>query len=308
MSNPIDRFLFGAESPRRLAGMRIGLFGLLAFRLAINDYSSVGSQPKELFDPVSFYHLLGQMPSTGLLEAAQVAGVIAALAAMLGIFPRLSFPLAVGLSIFLNLSLNTTGKIIHNDVLLTLCLLPLLIAPRAAVQAWAVDFTGRFRKPDAEESPAFGWQIRSAMAIIALFYFVVGVQKMRYSGLDWVTSDNLKWVLLAASDNRDTPNQLGLFIAERPLLVFLMAAGTIVVEIGFPACLIWKRLQWFFVPAIVGLHAGIYLTMDLNYSAQVLTVIIVFVNWAWIADGGLRQAFKQANQFRLQPHRRPSSG
>jgi len=38
------------------------------------------------------------------------------------------------------------------------------------------------------------------------------------------------------------------------------------------------------VPAVVGLHLGIGLTMQLDYSAQALTVIIVIVNWVFLTD------------------------
>jgi hypothetical protein len=38
------------------------------------------------------------------------------------------------------------------------------------------------------------------------------------------------------------------------------------------------------VPGVVGMHLGIYATMHLNYIAMIATVIIVYVNWAWIAD------------------------
>ena len=47
-----------------------------------------------------------------------------------------SLRLRSGCSIFLNLMLNATGKIIHNDVVLTLCLIALVASPRAASQAW----------------------------------------------------------------------------------------------------------------------------------------------------------------------------
>jgi ABC-type dipeptide/oligopeptide/nickel transport system permease subunit len=38
------------------------------------------------------------------------------------------------------------------------------------------------------------------------------------------------------------------------------------------------------VPGVVGLHLGIGLTMGLDYSAQALAVIIVFVNWIVVVE------------------------
>ena len=39
-----------------------------------------------------------------------------------------------------------------------------------------------------------------------------------------------------------------------------------------------------FVPAVVAMHAGIGLTMHLDYSAMAATVLVVFVDWPALAD------------------------
>jgi hypothetical protein len=274
-----DGFLFGREDPRRLAAVRIGLFGLLAVRVATNGgYGDVAGQPAALFDPVSLFHALSSMPSPGLVAVVQVATVAAALAAVAGIWPRLTLPSAWAGALFLGLMLNATGKIVHNDVVLMLCLLPLVATPRAASAAWTL----RPRRAAGRPAPAeaYGWPIRTAMVIVALAYLFVGLQKLRFSGLDWVTTENLRWVLYASSDSQADPNQLALFVADHAWLAHLFAAGTIVVEVGFILCLPIPPLRWLFVPAAVGLHLGIWLAMGLDYSAQAATVLIVFVNWA----------------------------
>ncbi len=122
------------------------------------------------------------------------------------------------------------------------------------------------------------------MIVIAFAYLFVGLQKLRYSGFDWITTDNLRYVLYASSDAQANPNQLALFVADHAWLAHMFAAATIATEIGFILCLPFAKLRWLFVPAVVGLHLGIGLTMHLDYSAQALAVLIVFVNWAYIAD------------------------
>ena len=122
------------------------------------------------------------------------------------------------------------------------------------------------------------------MIVVALAYFFVGFQKLRFSGLEWATSDNLRWVLYSSSDAQDDPNSIALFVADRAWLAHLLAAGTIFIELCFPLALFVPRLRWVFVPAAVSLHAGIWLAMGLDYSAQALTVIIVFVNWPIVVD------------------------
>jgi hypothetical protein len=283
-----ERRLFAPGDPRRLAAVRIGLFTLLAWRLAHNDYLAVAGQPATLFDPVSLFKLLSRMPSHDLTVWVQVGGVVVALVAAAGVVPRLSLPLALACSIFLNLMLNSTGKIIHNDVVLTLCLIPLAASPRAACAAWSLPRALRLRMgrrlPTAERAEAYGWPRRTAMVVISLAYLFVGLQKLRYSGIAWASSDNLRWVLYSASDSQASPNHLGLFIAERAWLAHIFAAGTLALEVGFPLCLFFPRLRWLFVPGVVLMHLGIYLTMHLDYSAQALSVIIVFVNWPYLID------------------------
>lgn len=285
----IERFVFAPEDARRLAAIRIGLFGLVAIRLATNgDYAAVAGQPSELFDPVSLFHLLPSMPSPGLTSVAQVLGVVAALLAAAGVWPRITFPSAFLFALFLNLMLNATGKIVHNDLVATLCLLPLLAAPTASARAWALPkLRSNAKPPDSRArlvGVAYGWPIRAAMIVIGLAYLLAGLQKMRYSGFDWFTTDNLRYVLWASSDSQASPNALARFVADHGWIAHFFAASTIVVEIGFILCLPIARLRWLFVPAVVGLHIGIWLAMGLNYLPQALAVIIVFVNWAFVAD------------------------
>jgi hypothetical protein len=282
----LEGFLFAAEDARRLAALRIGLCGLLAWRLAIGDYSFVAGQPEALFQPVSFMKLFGEMPGHDLTVALQILGVAAALLAAAGLWTRASLPIAFVCALVLNGMLNATGKIVHNDVLLLLCLVPLVASPRAASAAWSLRLPWRAARRDRppQSGEAYGWPVRTAMVVVALAYFFVGFQKLRFSGIDWITSDNLRWVLYASSDSQSEPNQLALFIADRAWMTHLLAAGTVFLELFFPLALFWPRLRWLFVPGVVSLHLGIWLMMGLDYSAQALTVIIVFVNWPWVAD------------------------
>ena len=173
------------------------------------------------------------------------------------------------------------------DAVLTLCLLVLLAGGSAAREAWTLRDPVR-RALGASGSPAvsptlegvrFGWPVRTAMVVIALAYFFAGFQKWRYSGLPWVTSDNMRWILYASSDSHSHPNGLALFVADRPVLAHLFAAGSLLLETLFPLVLFVPRLRWLFVPGAVSMHLGIRLAMGLDYSALAATVVIVFVDW-----------------------------
>jgi len=131
------------------------------------------------------------------------------------------------------------------------------------------------------------------MVVVAGAYFLSGLAKLLHAGPAWVVGGNLRWVLYAASDQQPTPNPFALFVADRPALAHLLAAATLAVELGFPLVL-WRPapLTWLFVPAVLALHAGIWLAVRLDYRAMAATVLVVMVDWPAVAA-------------RLRRHERP---
>lgn len=267
----VERFLFPAATAERLAALRIGLCAILAGRLAFGPYTELADQPPELFRPISFMELLPAMPSKTVVVVIQVLGVLAAVLATLGLRTRLALPVAWACAIFLNGMLTSTGKVVHNDLVLLLCLVPLLAAPSA--DAWSLDarWAGRIR---SGPSRLYGWPLRTAAIVVAGAYFFAGLAKLVNSGPAWVTSDNLRWALYASGDS-----DLALFLADRPWLAHALAAGTLLLELGFPLVLLWPATAWVFVPGVVLLHLGIWVAMGLDYSAQAATAVVVFTNW-----------------------------
>ncbi len=289
-------WLFAPGDPRRLAALRIGLAGLLALRLATGPYLDLAHQPAALFRPISFLKLLPQMPPPGVVVPLQVIAVAAALLATVGLWTRVALPVAYLAALPLIAMTSSLGKTVHNDVLLLLCLVPLL--PAAAGDAWSLDSRRpsmqaseampsmggrRRRRPPAEQRPGwswrYGWPLRTAMVVIAGAYVFTGYAKLLHAGPGWVTSGNLRWVLYASSDAQAHPNVAALFVADRPWLVHLFAAATLVVELGWVLVLWRPHLTWLLVPAVIAMHTGIWIAMRLDYYPMVATVMIVFVNW-----------------------------
>jgi predicted DCC family thiol-disulfide oxidoreductase YuxK len=134
----VDAWVFGAEDARRLAAVRIGLCCLLALRLSSHSYDVIAGQPAALFEPRSYMHLFDRMPSHELAATLQICGMVAALVAAAGLALRVSLPLAFVCSLVLNGMLNSTGKVIYNDALLTLCLLVLVASGDASGEAWSM--------------------------------------------------------------------------------------------------------------------------------------------------------------------------
>ncbi len=272
----VGAWLFRPGDPRRLAALRIGLGGALIIRLASGPYLDLAHQPAALFRPISFMRLLPAMPPPALVRPWQVLAVAAAALATVGLVTRLTLPLAWLLALPLIAMTSSLGKTVHNDVLLLLCLLPLLASPAGA--AWSLD-ARRARRAPAGLSWRFGWPVWTATAVVAGAYFFSGLAKLLHAGPAWVTGGNLRWVLYASSDAQAQPNEAALFVADRPWLAHLLAAATIAVELGFPLALWRPRLAWLLVPSVVAMHAGIWVTMRLDYWPMAATVLIVMVDW-----------------------------
>ena len=295
-----DRWFFQPGSARTLAVVRIGLCALLALRVGLRPslYLDLSQQEASLFRPLSWAKLFDHMPTRGVLLAALIICVLAAVSAAAGFKGRIALPIAWVAGVFLNGFLTSQGKVVHNDVLLLLCMFVLIPARHSdawSLDAWLARRRGEPAPPD--ESVRYGWPVRTAMVVVALTYCITGLHKLQYTGLDWASSDNLRWVLYTASDSQNG-NSLGLFIADHPLLSHVFAWGTLFLECTFPLALIWPASRWFYVPGVVSMHAGIYATMHLNYVAMASTVIVVYVNWAWIADAYER---RRETRRRLQP-------
>ena len=268
---------FGPGDPRQLAALRIGLCAVLLLRLAArtDTYLSLADQQPELYRPISFMALLERMPSRPAIAACLAVGIVAAAVAIAGRYSRTALAIALLAALALNGMYTTQGKVMHNDVLLVLCLLAIVLARHG--DAWSLD--ARRHRRRAEPGTAYGWPVRAAMLAIALGYLIAGLHKVAGSGgLGWASSDNMRWLLYVASDDQ-AGNAVALWIAEHPWAAHAGAYGLLATECLFFTVLLAPLLRWAFIPAVIALHGGTQITLQLDYSAWPLCVIVVFVSW-----------------------------
>ncbi len=270
---------FGPGDPRQLAALRIGLCAVLLLRLGArtDTYLSLADQQPELYRPISFMALLERMPSRAVIAACLAVGIVAAAVAIAGRYSRTALAIALLAALALNGMYTTQGKVMHNDVLLMLCLIAIVCSRHG--DAWSLDARRRRRRTAAEPGTAYGWPVRAAMLAIALGYLIAGLHKVAGSGgLGWASSDNMRWLLYVASDDQ-AGNAAALWIAERPWAAHAGAYGLLAIECLFFTVLLASHVRWIFIPAVIALHAGTRVTLQLDYSAWPLCVIVVFVSW-----------------------------
>lgn len=216
------------------------------------------------------------MPSPTVISLLQIIGVsAAALTIAAAVTPRLSrfgrpalLVAWASLLVLAGLRDATHVKVLHNDVLMLLAFLPLAVG--------AADV----RLGDRSESVRWGWPRRLAVAVVGLAYFFTAYQKLRITGLDWVTSDNLRWVMVEGLVSDRAPTRVvASWLVDRPLVCHGLAAITILTELSAPVVLATRRTRpWFFLVA-VALHGGIWLTLGLDYWGWILTVGALVLPW-----------------------------
>jgi hypothetical protein len=286
MIGRFERWLFAPGDPRRLATLRIGLCVVVVARVARPLFADLGGQQEGLFRPRSFMQLLDAMPGRDVTIAIQVATIVFLLAAAAGLGSRITLPLGWAGAAFLFGMETSLGKVVHHDVLPLIAMIPLLPAPTG--DAWAL---GARRRPPAS-SAWVGWPVRTAGLLVAGVYLIAGLSKLMFTGPDWVLGDNLRNILYSASDAHGG-NELALFVADRPWLASVIAAGALAFELTLWVALVRPRLAPLFALWAAALHTGIWLAIGINYVSWAVTVAAVFIDWPAVWDRFSRSSVAQ---------------
>ena len=117
--------------------------------------------------------------------------------------------------------------------------------------------------------------------VSAMVYLEAGLSKLRHSGTSWVTTDIMRNFLMRAyyhvSDSEPLTSW-GLLIAKSYRLSSLLAAGALVLEVGFVIALFSRRSRWVLVPGVMAMQTGIAVLMGPNFY-QMIICQALWVPW-----------------------------
>ena len=270
----VDDMLVAPGSARSLVWVRSLLVAVIGIRLVLRRWWTLVDRPPSLFQPVPVVQWLSGPPPLWLVLGIWSVGLVAVVLTVVRRAPSIAFTTAWVSLLLLTGWWGSSGKVMHNDLLLITVATPMLFARSPRSADIAAD-TNRV---------AWGWPPRAALAVLATVYCLTGVQKLRHSGLDWVFSDNLSWVIRQGS----SPFGQGFAqaVADQGWLTRLFAAGTLVIELGAPMMLFFRRTRPLFALASFALHGSIWALMGLDYYAWILTtwaVALPLALWpAWV--------------------------
>jgi hypothetical protein len=264
--------LFGPESAARLVTTRRLLAGAIALRLSLTPFARFTDVPDDLVFPVPVLAWLDGMPSSSVIVAMQVVGVVAAIAAAARRWPRAAFAVAFAAYLVLAGLRASRGKVLHNDLLLLWMSAFFVFAPTPVDE--------RDRTP----SRRYGWPVRSAIAAMACIYLFAAYHKLRRSGPSWAYGPNMEYVMRwGPVVGEPRLPDLTRWVADHGVVARLSAVSILVLELSFPLVVWWRRTRPVVAAAAVVLHLGTWVLLGLDYSMWAVTVPIVLVDWSDVA-------------------------
>jgi len=239
-------FWFAPMSPVNHAVCRVVFYGYLLWMSLSFQSAAWASVPDAFWLPTATFERLGLVAaSPALARGLDVAWKISLGLACLGLATRASAATAFVLGFYLLGLPQNFGKTDHWSGLLVVVLG--VVAFARSGDALSVDSQIRTRTGGRGGHAASGeyrWPLRMVWLAMAWVFFAAGVSKLRHGGIEWMSAENFRLILLSHHYqlDRNLP-ELGLSIAEIPWLCSGLAIATVLLEVGAPASLVGRRAR-----------------------------------------------------------------
>jgi hypothetical protein len=255
--NRITKWLTEPVPRGRIAAFRTLIYVFVAADLVIFTpwVRNHASTPGDLYQPLLIGRLLPlPVPTPLLVHAIFWLLIVLALAAATGRAPRLLGWTVFALYFEWMIIAMSYGKVDHDRV-------GLLVALAALPTA------GRARHGDPERTEAGGWALRVTQIAVVCTYFLAAWAKLRFGGIDWVTSS----VLARAIVRRGT--DFADLIAGVPYLLILAQLGIIMFELTSPAIFFLKpRWRNWAVVFFYSFHAVTFATITISFAPHLAAI------------------------------------
>jgi hypothetical protein len=283
------RWLFEPVPKGRIAAFRTLVYLFVAADLVVFTpwVRHHADTPGELYQPLLVGRLLHLPTPTPLL----VHGIFwlllgASAAAATGRAPRLLGWTVFALYFEWMVVAMSYGKVDHDRV-------GLLVALAALATV------GRARHGDPERTEAGGWALRVTQIAVICTYFLAAWAKLRFGGVDWVTSS----VLARAIIRRGT--DLADLIAQVPHLLIVAQAGIIAFELASPLIFAlpqrWKNRAVGFFGSF---HLATFATITISFLPH-LVAMTSFLPLEKVRPVCWARGFAARRRGQVREHERP---
>ena len=270
--------------PLRMAALRVGFFGLLAFDLWIvfmehaPRYGAGGMNATQF----AWLDAIAPLPWAGIVGAGWLLGGFLALRAALGVAVRQSAALLA--IIYGGIYVWCQADSYQHHYLIALMLGVLAFVPEAA---WQSRWAGAVQGPAAETS--VGWAIRMLYVLLALVYFWTGVTKVDPV---WLSGDTMR-MLTSSAENQALMGKAAKLLGMPRDDVYVFAAWSVMIgEISVGLALLWRKLWLLALLAAPWFHVGVeVIGFDIElFSYYMIAIDLILLAprrvYDWIELGG----------------------
>lgn len=257
LTGAVTRWLTEPVPLGRLAAFRtlVYLFviaDLVVFTPWVRAHADV---PGELYRPLLIGRLLPlPTPAPALVWGVFAGLLVSAAVAATGRLPRLAGTVVALLYLEWMIIAFSYGKVDHDRFGLLVAL---------AVLATV----GRARHGDPTRSQAAGWALRSVQLAVVATYFLAAWAKLRWGGLDWLTSATLTWAII----------RRGTFFGEAllalPWLLIVAQIGIMAFELFSPLVFVLReRWRYLAVAGFYGFHAVTFAMITISFMPHLVAM------------------------------------
>jgi hypothetical protein len=247
----VGRWLTAPVPKGRVAAFRTVVYlfvagDLVLFTPWVRTHADV---PGELYQPLFVGRLLHlPTPNSALVHGTFWALLVLALAAATGRAPRaLGWPVLLLYFEWMIIAMSY-GKVDHDRF-------GLLVALAALPTA------GRARHGDRTPTEAGGWALRVTQLAVVATYFLAAWAKLRFGGVDWVTSS----VLARAIIRRGT--ELADVLASVPGLLVAAQVGIVAFELASPILFVLRdRWRYTAIGFFYAFHVATIATITISFA------------------------------------------
>jgi predicted DCC family thiol-disulfide oxidoreductase YuxK len=288
-----NHFWFEPSEPTNIGLARITFFGLLVVIYFGRDSSLWATIPDVFWMPIAVFRVLSvPVVSSDALGWLDRIWMVSLALSCVGFMTRGSTTVSFALGTYLLGLPHNFGKTHHSDTLIVL-ILGIMAVSRCG-DAWSVDRLLRLARGKGNfggEGPPrrdaeYTWPIRLVWALMAATFFSAGLSKLRYSGLQWILSENMRFLLIRHQYTHVPLVDWGPKLAQYHLLTQLLAVGSVALELGAPLAVFSRRLRLLIVPGLMLMQAGIWTVLGVSFLPYFATYVF-WVPWdsmtKWLA-------------------------
>lgn len=274
------------EAQLSLALLRVCFFSVVWYFTYPQDLLSSVHNPSELWLPQGIFTLFSEpiFFSQRTASVLEMAWHFLALACILGFLFRISSLGFLALTFFMHNLSHSYGYQTHTFMPLILVIAILAASP--AGENFSVD---RFlKKKEESDLKDYDLTVFACRMVFCLVFFSAGLSKIKNSGLDWITSDQLQNILIQSRIFFPDVHQwagsweLSLHLAQYPILCKFLAAGVILIELLAPMALFSSRARLPIVLCLLFAQIGFYFFLLVNFRTY-LALYLVWIPWSWMA-------------------------